>query len=86
MASGFGAPGIHHNQIDPTIDQIIPLSAGDTIQEGRCCVLCLLDERAMARVWLAQRLFFGSRKVAVSEARAGLVPELVQEVRLPTPM
>jgi formylglycine-generating enzyme required for sulfatase activity/tRNA A-37 threonylcarbamoyl transferase component Bud32 len=58
------------------------LQPGETILNGKYHVLKLIGEGGMARVWLAEEPRFGSRKVAIKEPRADLLPDLVQEVRL----
>jgi len=58
------------------------LQPGQTILNGKYHILKLIGEGGMARVWLAEELTFGGRKVAIKEPRADLPPDLAQEVRL----
>jgi len=58
------------------------LQPKQTILNGKYHILQLIRAGGMARVWLAEELTFGGRKVALKEPRADLLPDLVQELRL----
>jgi WD40 repeat protein/tRNA A-37 threonylcarbamoyl transferase component Bud32 len=58
----------------------MPLQLGDTILNGKYRVISLAGEGGMARVWLAEELTFGRRKVALKEPRADLSSSLAQEI------
>ncbi len=58
------------------------LQQGQTILNGKYHILRLIGEGGMARVWLAEEMTFGGRRVAIKEPRDDLLPDLAQEVRL----
>ena len=59
----------------------MPLREGETILNGKYRIVKLLGEGGMARVWLAEELTFGGRKVAIKEIkREALSAQEVREV------
>ena len=59
----------------------MPLTAGQTIINGKYHILKLIGEGGMARVWLAEEITFGGRQVALKEPRSDLLPDDLQELR-----
>ena len=59
----------------------MPLREGETILNGKYHIVKPLGEGGMARVWLAEELTFGGRKVAIKEIkREVLSAQQAQEV------
>ncbi|GAB4570382.1 MAG: hypothetical protein Kow0047_23980 [Anaerolineae bacterium] len=60
----------------------MPLREGATIVNGKYRIRELIGQGGMARVWLAEEMTFGNRRVVIKEPRSDLAPDELQEVQL----